>query len=833
MNTLRSVVNATSNVTDCKKEGYSLPRCIVAEVGRTATTGAAEFVGGAMATIGSATGPATVVAGASIYALSDKMGDFAADKIKGTLPKEPTALPEETVIFVEAPVEIGAEPPKKTVIQRETTNIFVQVNQIEEIVPMIAIIPHETLQAKLDYTSKCLSKTSSALAGVGAFEEANIVNTLNQGLQMASAVSEMAMTGLNPLSALTAISSGIGMFNSIFGRPKQDGTGKALSMIANLIVRGFNMVLQRIDELERNMTIRFDAIEDKLERQHYETMKELTRIYEQGHDLFWYISNSATELTNEVRIVGRKTDALSINLGTTAATITSNLNSFRHEKIHELLYCIRYDQESGELTQAKAKTYLPLLYNAIFTIATNDFVNGRNLFKANLETQIAAFEAAGINLIGLFAEYVGFTKPIPHYVLWSTILKYINCIHSIYVDGSEFRNRKLDEIRTMGANLMEFRETLRTAILGKPINKDQLRLDAFKTFQIPYKERQTQQWLEYRDKAYEAIEQYKKHCTWKHYTQTAEDLKAGQPYKGTRPFCNSRGSSLLSLVVDGQSCFCGTAHYGQNHPYCLVGGMHAHLEPAVLDYSAPADELRTIISEISTSESNMIEKQRVTDFNAYIQKALVNLKTQTSVCPFIELEWNTSKYVVPLTSSWGLKIPNELAELGAWIKIKAYLKETELTYVAYVCYETIEMPIATYSQSVKIPTKEQNEYGRVMDLVIGGRFGELNQHLVVKFHHWNHDGAHAYSQYEYTYPDRTVHSDMFSTVVWTPANYKTTALWMKFLSVATEFASKKESYWLSSEKSRNAELQLTLNGLLERERILEQLKIETDLESIV
>lgn len=748
MNTARAIVNASTNVVDCKKEGYTFPRCVAAEGARVITTTAAETAGAAMATIGAPTGPATVATGATLYAFSDKLGDYAAKGIKRsgirgcaskhtqepfvnipkyvasaelTFNKDKYALPKTR--FVPEIKEVLTVIKEREVITKETHNYHNTLN--DAIVILNATGQHDLVKAAI-VTSNLLKITT------------------------------LLSNPLTYTNALSFIATSASLICTVFGEDEKDTFMQELS---SLILSVFNGLMNRIDLLEKNMHIRFDAIEHKMDKQHYAIYMGLREIYYEGKTIEYIISVSHGDIVDGLIRLSKLADWHHMDLKTYFAMITDNLNSFRFEKINELISQIDYDIETGRLTDDRIHDYLAKLHNIITNILKHDHITGRVYLVEPPAVRLQQLRTTEpVRLTNYFTSLLGLPKVV-NPVLYLVIDKYTNVLIEMLKDKRPFHYKMieiLDEYENEYSKFIQMCQIRMTAYVEskmKEIAAAEAKLAQQRSqFMTKQQELIMHRYRSFQDELNDSFKVLKGMNLFNWYTEEAIKMFHGsQNCKRIYDDYIAKKPGFVPFIKTAMTCtgsFCngeaakwyggGPTHHGCTNadkdvrcrPYTRLG------KKTDMTYisSHPENYVSTTRYE---SLSQIIQKPKngyVRNYvNVYHKDSCLKLPTPTITIQKLPLEWNCGYFT-----------------------IDCYIKDTHIDLVINFVESSSGKLHKIQNHTTPIPWKpsvRSNTHEVIMDYYMGGIVAKNGEGVTYTTWNWDRSPNGYVATYNHDYPE--------------------------------------------------------------------------------
>jgi len=172
----------------------------------------------------------------------------------------------------------------------------------------------------------------------------------------------------------TSFAGGLGMLTSvisigtlIFGKKQKDTITPQFERLGKLIIQGFEIVLRNIEVLHK----RFDAIEDKMIRQHIDIMNRTFELLKQSDGIHNLIFRGIEMAQEQHKVITYDISRIMENLNSCTSLIQSNINAFRCENLHQVIKEIEYGIKTGILTQPKIHKYIAKLDGYYETVAMN------------------------------------------------------------------------------------------------------------------------------------------------------------------------------------------------------------------------------------------------------------------------------------------------------------------------------------------------------------------------------------------------------------------------------------------------------------------------------
>ncbi|MFM8491555.1 MAG: hypothetical protein ACKN9X_06555, partial [Candidatus Methylopumilus sp.] len=290
------------------------------------------------------------------------------------------------------------------------------------------------------------------------YELAQVLNVSNNLVGFAKSFETLQMASTLGTLSIESFAGGLGMVTSvltlcqsIFGK-KDNGIG-----LADMIIDGFQHVMESINALRERMDYRFDRIEHLMERQHYQTITMLFELSRQTNGLHNLIMQSQEIQRKQVHSIRYDIEQVSLNLRSCSAMIKNNINAFREEKLIDILREIDYFILTDNITIDQVHQYFAKLMACFETVAMNSNLTGMALLsQSSTDTQIKALQdALATNLYSVVNVFTGPTI-VGHPEILKVLDIYTRQLISIIPTPTEYHREfsaritaEIDKIKTV------------------------------------------------------------------------------------------------------------------------------------------------------------------------------------------------------------------------------------------------------------------------------------------------------------------------------------------------------------------------------------------------
>jgi hypothetical protein len=375
--------------------------------------------------VGPLTTLAHPVAGVVLQVAKGKTSEILAEKKDKALEKKHEALTksiseikEDTAKITKAVSEVKQEiqdirdkPISKQIIKNDTrVNVVKAINFIT--IKDDSKDDFRERQQNFSNIQNSFSQLSTIAMLNNCNELAQVLNVSNNLVGIAKAFETLQMASTLGTLSIESFASGLGMVTSvltlcqsIFGE-KDNGIG-----LADMIIDGFQHVMESINALRERMDYRFDRIEHLMERHHYQTITMLFELSRQTNGLHNLIMQSQEIQRKQVHSIRYDISQVSLNLRSCSAMIQNNINAFREEKLIDILREIDYYIENNIITIDQVHQYFAKLMACFETVAMNSNLTGRTLLSPSSSTDIQIKALQDALATNLYSVVNVFTDP--------------------------------------------------------------------------------------------------------------------------------------------------------------------------------------------------------------------------------------------------------------------------------------------------------------------------------------------------------------------------------------------------------------------------------------
>lgn len=415
---------------------------------------------------------------------------------------------------------------EKYTLNKQTINSEIgNVNKID--IPEIIDDKH-TYGIKIDNCRTIINNLSQSLNKVGFKEFSKGLEPFSELLNIAKDINKSAQN-FNIASYSGIICSGISFFIKLCST-EQDQKNNPFSQLANLYIKGAKLIMNKLDLLNDNIEKGFMQLNEKLDEQH----NLLKIIFSKECDIEWFIKNSNLQIVSKLMAINQKLFDINVEISNNALLVTNNFNSFRYEKIDELISQINFEINIGKMTDDRVMYFLPLVYNAIFNIAVNRYITGKCHSISSLHDQIIVLNSENIhnNLIGYFCDKLKYDCILPHPVLWKSLSSYAFYLASFMTH--KYITAQNDKIVSMGVELLKFKDILssnisKLLISNKPMNS--MRQDIMQKYSEQFVAKRTQKLDEHIESIKINFNNYLTKCNWQFYTLQHDYVKSRYTFR--------------------------------------------------------------------------------------------------------------------------------------------------------------------------------------------------------------------------------------------------------------------------------------------------------------
>lgn len=352
-------------------------------------------------------------------------------------------------------------------IQEETT-------KLNDTVKNKKMNPGDKLAALGSVSSSFSSMRRSFAMASGLPHQEGLVMAANFGAHIASMAETLetfslldkakdAPSLLTMTSALNMVSTGLSLLTSLMG-PEEGGLGEALGSLSDLLMEGFETVLQTLADLREEMHQRFDRLEGAIDHSTYTLELGVLELLHQGKSLETVIGNMFEKQARDKKEIVDRLGDLGSSLSTTFSLVTSSMAAFRHEGLYKLLTQIRYWDETGLLTRPKLHEVIGELYGVWLAVGKSPHVTGYGSRGAEAEGVLALLNGLDGNgwedLIGLICG-----KPVAHPIILKGVEGYMGYLTQKLEEAGEAKPFHHSIIQEMVDARDEIKEALRNPLL--------------------------------------------------------------------------------------------------------------------------------------------------------------------------------------------------------------------------------------------------------------------------------------------------------------------------------------------------------------------------------
>lgn len=419
------------------------------------------------------------VAGAALQVAKGKTSEILAEKKDKALEKKHEALTksiseikEDTAKITKAvsEVKMDSEAIKQEIQDIRDKPISKQTIKNDTRINVVDAINFITIKddSKDDFCERQqnfsnIQNSFSQLSTIAMLNNCNelvqVLNVSNNLVGIAKAFETLQMASTLGTLSIESFAGGLGMVTSvltlcqsIFGE-KDNGIG-----LANMIIEGFQHVMESINALRERMDYRFDRIEHLMERHHYQTITMLFELSRQTNGLHNLIMQSQEIQRKQVHSIRYDISQVSLNLRSCSAMIQNNINAFREEKLIDILRKIDYYIENNIITIDQVHQYFAKLRACFETVAMNSNLTGRTLLSpsSSIDIQIKALQdALATNLYSVVNVFTGPTI-VGHPEILKVLDIYTRQLISIIPTPTEYHREfsaritaEIDKIKTV------------------------------------------------------------------------------------------------------------------------------------------------------------------------------------------------------------------------------------------------------------------------------------------------------------------------------------------------------------------------------------------------
>ena len=858
------VTHYGTQYNDCLNADHSIPVCVTAGSAAFLTESAHRAVGG-MAIGGSvelaATGvgviPATALAtaGYKVFADGRENGTVVHNTIVNTFdPMIPEQKPEKFIIpgiagvigeFKQPDEFVVAKPnmekmdeikrnlnnlkglskdqEKTKIIKRETKKIIDVVNNIDEINSdtMFPSIDQSENQIK-DYiekekkitmyqsASQMVADSSYILRELGEPRLAQTIDNIQHILKISSGIDQIMSGGMMLATGgtLSAVVGGMCLINSLFGKKEKDNSMAMFNALSQMITQVFNTLMTRLFLLEQHMNQRFDQLEHKLDKLHLREYILMRDVYLQGKDIMYYMDMYTDNIKEKIEDVKTTIMTNSTDLKKSLVIINDNFNSFRFEKINELISEIDYMIGANLMTIDKIHYYLGKLFNVVINLLTNDYITGRNIKSLDTMSQITELKTNTFDrLINYFSKDIKLINPI----LWIVITRYTISLINYIPDKQVIHNHIINSLKTMGLQYKEFVDTntIDYDQMIRQVNEDIAEykssfLQKKQTYNTEIRKRNIMRDISIYQ---ESLDEVLKLNLFSYYTKISHRMKVseyGEEEDGTlieplnkangacccpyRRYLFNNGSEKTAFITYAHRCsswqFCGNGNYGDrsHHPYGC--GMHRNTTSKAL-YSEYPERTTAAIEFLTEHSDDHLQKQKnqfissfkisqcynpATPPNKYLMIPGI-IEPQHVIRPYCLVTYRDISLKLPINNVYIMHLTDELRQtLYNNTFVEFYVNVTyidnadiiieQLTlFVSKNNHDNIKITTNERTISVDdLPTKHNNNMEMLLDLYFGGLYATIKDKIKFSMRTWNHDNCNYYQNIIYTYPSIESHN---------------------------------------------------------------------------
>lgn len=665
------------------------------------------------------------------------------------------------------------------------------VRKLDEINSDETVLPSNTEFYKASYQT-VIDSAELLLNGLGEHKLATCVGGVGDLIKISSGIESIVAGGFIG-TTFGVVGAAAGAFSLVKrfldDDDDDDGGGMAamISQLSGIIIAAYNGIMNRLYVLEQNMNIRFDRIESTLEKNHLREYAMMRDIYTQGGNILFYMKFYHGEVTKAIDDVKTTITASTTELKQCMSLVTDNLNSFRFEKVNEILAEVDYDMHLPIKT-SKIHGHLAKMRNLITNVLTNDHITGRKVPALDIDSKLLTLRSTSFDQLVNYFAAVNSLKSVVNPLVWAAVANYtmillnhvddttglkllLRAQHSDYIVYVESMRAVYDGIPDAIAGLM----TSIPAVKHRFVKSKQ---EAGLTVRLRVADTQ------YRNMTGELTD-ISRTSPFNHYTDTINRMKkstygvddCGVPVSTgaiCRRYQNNYSSSSVPFVkyaLDNPTAqFCGS--HSDNHKEC---GMHRNLVEA--PFFTSGTSVRSAINDIATKPSDHIQRLKIARIDELTHITRSSAKVDDDVSKsalklhfrqYITVRFKDVTVKVPLPSKLELRgVTGDkinaiiLGNLGEFVLTVAYYdNDSIIEEVASLSFAASDGSVhdcgtvkATLTEN--IPAKINNNYETMLDLVYGGVMATRKDTLNVKYRTWNHDGYNSVETARYAYPSQS------------------------------------------------------------------------------
>jgi hypothetical protein len=693
---------------------------------------------------------------------------------------------------------------RKKIIKHETKKVIEIVDNIDDINSDIKFTEKKDNIQFYHTASQIVSDSSYILRELGEPKLATTIDNLQHVIKISSGIDNIMNGGtlIATGGILSAIVGGMCLVKSLFGNDKkQDNTMVMYNALSAMITQAFNTIMTRLYLLELHMNKRFDQLEYKLDKMHLIEYILMRDVYLQGKDIMYYMNiyneNIKDKLENVKTIIMIDNKDLKKSL----LIMNDNFNSFRFEKINELISEIDYTIAANLMNIDKVHLYLGKLFNIVNNLLNNDYITGRHIIQFDTISKIRELKNLTYDrLINYFSKDIKLTNPI----LWIVITNYTKILINQLDIKQLIHDNIITSLKMMGnqynifiQNVINYDNLINQA--NENINNYKLEFIQKKQNEITNirKHNITRDITMYQ----ESIDEVLKLSPFSYYTEISHRMKIsefGEYADGNLIKTLNRGNSgcccsyrryliekksakqvpfILSVYNKSSWQFCGNGHYGDISHHRYGCGMHRNTTSKALYINYP-DRTKLAINSLVSHDNDYIQKYKIQTISSF----KITCHPNNQIFPITINSQNLFRpYCVVSYRDVSLKLPIKyiyISTLSDDIIPKLFIN-TSIEFFVDVNYndnvndiiEVITLSVSINKTDIKklkskerkididdLPMKHNNNMEMILDLYFGELYATIKDKIKFGMRTWNHDGYNRYTNIIYTYPSLESHN---------------------------------------------------------------------------
>jgi hypothetical protein len=608
---------------------------------------------------------------------------------------------------------------------------------------------------------------------------------------------------------LSAIVGGMCLVKSLFGNDKkQDNSLAMYNALSSLIIQAFNTIMTRLYLLEQHMNKRFDQLEHKLDKMHLREYVLMRDVYLQGKDIMYYMEMYNEDIKDKLENIKTIIMIDNKDLKKSLLIMNDNFNSFRFEKINELISEIDYTIAANLMNIDKVHFYLGKLFNVVNNLLNNDYITGRHIIQLDTISKIRELKNLSYDrLINYFSKDIKLTNPI----LWIVITNYTRTLINQLDIKQLIHDNIITSLKTMGDQYNIFIQNIIN--YDDLINQADENINNYKLAFIEKKQNEITNIRKHniiRDITMyqESIDEVLKLSPFSYYTKISHRMKVSEygeddsgnlletlnkangacccPYRRYLIENKSSGQDPFILTVYNNSSwqFCGNGHYGDRSHFPYGCGMHRNTTSKALYIDYP-DRTELAIKSLISNDDDYIQKHKIQLISSFKTSCCYNSTKKPNeylmIPGLIEPQHVIRPYCIVTYRDVSLKLPINnvyIFNLTDELRFKIY-NNTFVEFFVNVTYNdnandiieiiTLNATInKTDTKKLKskerkididdLPMKHNNNLEMLLDLYFGGLYATVKDKIKFGMRTWNHDGYNSYTNIIYTYPSLESHN---------------------------------------------------------------------------